>query len=48
MPTSKKQIAANRYNGRKSIGSVTSEGKAVASRNAITHGLYACNNVINS
>jgi len=37
----KKQILANRFNSLKSIGPSTAEGKAIASRNAITHGLLA-------
>jgi len=46
--TSEKQIAANRRNGRESVGPVATESKTVASRKAITHGLYVCYNVINS
>lgn len=40
------QIAANRENAKKSTGPVTAAGKAVASRNAITHGLWARDAVI--
>ncbi len=46
MATSAKQIAANRRNAKKSSGPRTSEGKAVASRNAITHGLHACDIIL--
>ena len=48
MATSAKQIAANRRNAKKSTGPQTSEGKAVASRNAITHGLHACDIILKS
>jgi hypothetical protein len=48
MPTSKKQIAANRRNAKKSTGPQTPEGKAVASRNAIKHGLHACDIILKS
>ncbi len=48
MATSAKQIAANRRNARKSTGPRTPEGKAVASRNAITHGLHACDIILKS
>jgi len=36
-----KQILANRLNSLKSTGPSTAEGKAIASRNAFTHGLLA-------
>ncbi len=48
MATSAKQIAANRRNAKKSTGPRTSQGKAVASRNAITHGLHACDIILKS
>jgi hypothetical protein len=48
MPTSKKQIAANRRNAKKSTGPTSPEGKAVASRNAIKHGLHACDIILKS
>ena len=46
MPTSEKQIAANRRNAKKSIGPNTPEGKAVASHNAIKHGLHSCDIIL--
>ena len=48
MPTSKKQIAANRRNAKKSTGPSTPEGKAVASRNAIKHCLHSCDIILKS
>lgn len=48
MPTSEKQKAANRQNAKKSTGPNTPEGKAVACRNAIKHGLHACDIVLKS
>lgn len=39
--TSERKIAANRANGRKSRGPRTAAGKAIASRNAVKHGLAA-------
>lgn len=48
MPISEKQLAANRKNAQKSTGPTTDEGKAVASRNSIKHGLYSKDIVINT
>jgi hypothetical protein len=48
MATSKKQVAANRRNAKKSTGPRTPEGKAVVGRNAITHGLHASDTIIDS
>jgi len=39
MAVSKKQLVANRRNAKQSTGPKTKQGKAVARRNAITHGL---------
>ncbi len=39
--TSERKIAANRRNSRKSCGPRTAAGKAIASRNALRHGLAA-------
>lgn len=48
MPTSDKQIAANRRNARKSTGPRTPSGKAVSSRNALKHGILARETLITS
>ncbi|MDH3890078.1 MAG: hypothetical protein OEV49_03260 [candidate division Zixibacteria bacterium] len=48
MAASKRQIASNRRNAQKSTGPVTPEGKLVASRNAIKHGLHACDAILKS
>ena len=48
MATSAKQIAANRRNAKKSTGPRTPGGRAVSSRNAITHGLHACDIILKS
>ena len=48
MATSKKQIAANRRNAKKSTGPRTARGKAVSSRNAVKHGLYCRDLIIDS
>ncbi len=40
------QVQANRANAQKSTGPQTPEGKAIVSRNAITHGLLARAGVI--
>ncbi|MCL5278376.1 MAG: hypothetical protein M1376_00520, partial [Planctomycetes bacterium] len=39
--TTEAQIEANRANAQKSTGPRTAEGKAIVSRNALTHGLLA-------
>ena len=48
MAVSKKQLAANRKNARKSTGPKTKAGKEIASRNSIKHGLYARSLLLNS
>ncbi len=48
MPTSKKQIKSNRENAQKSTGPKTEQGKAIAAKNSIRHGLYAKDIVVNS
>src|SRR5687767_8797500 len=37
---SRKKLAANRRNARQSTGPRTDEGKAVSSRNAVTHAIF--------
>jgi hypothetical protein len=46
MPLSKKQLAANRRNALKSTGPRTNSGKAIACKNAVTHGLTAADDII--
>lgn len=46
MATSIAQISANRANAQKSTGAITSEGKAIVSQNAISHGLFAKNLIL--
>ncbi len=46
--STKAQILANRRNARKSTGPRTSEGKAIVSQNAVSHGLSARRTVISS
>ncbi|MEW5925314.1 MAG: hypothetical protein AB1746_15135 [Candidatus Zixiibacteriota bacterium] len=48
MPASKKQIKANRKNAQKSTGPKTADGKAIAARNAVNHGLYSQNILIDA
>ena len=45
---SKKKILANRENGKKSNGPITTTGKEIAKNNAVKHGLYADSILINS
>ena len=40
------QTKANRQNSKKSTGPRTAEGKAVVSKNAVKHGLFAAEAVI--
>ena len=42
MPISKRKLAANRANAKKSHGPVTAEGKAKVSQNRTSHGLTGC------
>ena len=46
--TTEAQIIANRRNAQKSTGPQTPQGKAVVSQNAVKHGLFARQDVINS
>ncbi len=48
MTVSQKQLIANQNNAKKSTGPRTKSGKLAASRNAITHGLHARDNIITS
>ncbi len=48
MPITEKQLLANRQNAQKSTGPRTDTGKRRSSQNAITHGLRAQDNVIDS
>ncbi len=43
---SEAQLLANRANGQKSRGPITAEGKAIASRNSITHGLLSKTDIL--
>ena len=44
--STQEQINANRQNAQKSTGPRTDEGKAVVSKNAVKHGLFAAEAVI--
>lgn len=46
--TTEKQIEANKKNALKSSGAVTEEGKAIVSKNAIKHGIFARDFIITS
>ena len=46
--STRKQQSANRRNAKQSTGPTTPEGKATASRNAVTHGLHATAIVLKS
>jgi hypothetical protein len=48
MSANEKQIQANRANARKSTGPKSKEGKKISSRNAVTHGLYTDDLIVNS
>ncbi len=48
MTTTEKQIQTNRANAKKSTGPKTKEGKKISGRNAVKHGLYAHDLIINS
>lgn len=48
MPTSEKQIEANRQNAQKSTGPKSASGKAISSRNNVKHGLYSKDAVLTS
>ncbi|MHC4214480.1 MAG: hypothetical protein ACYSWP_14035 [Planctomycetota bacterium] len=43
---SEKQIIANQENAKKSTGPKTKQGKETSSKNATTHGFYACQDVL--
>ena len=45
--STKAQINANQQNAQKSTGPRTAHGKAVVSQNAVKHGLFAAEAVIN-
>ena len=45
--STKAQIKANQQNAQKSTGPQTAQGKAVVSQNAVKHGLFAAEAVIN-
>lgn len=46
--TTEKQIEANKMNALKSTGAVTEEGKAIVSKNAIKHSIFARDLIITS
>ena len=46
--TSEKQVQANAENARLSTGPVTDEGKSIVARNAVKHGIFAKDLVINA
>ena len=48
MPTTRKQLIANRKNAQNSTGPRTPDGKHTTSKNATKHGLYSRDTVINS
>ncbi len=48
MTVSEKQLIANRKNAQKSTGPKTDKGKAVVGNNAVKHGLYSDNVIIDS
>jgi hypothetical protein len=48
MKVTKKVIAANRSNARKSTGPKTEQGKAVSALNAVKHGLYSNHIIVRS
>ncbi len=48
MPISQKQLLANQANAQKSTGPKTNQGKAASSQNAVKHGLYSNDIIVNS